>query len=729
MSRDATTSSTGLYSIRTVLFGTFGILIVLSVGLLSHKVAESWSEYVSGVRARAFDQAANRYIDGLFEVMKERLATNNALQSAAPADAAAMAEINKRRRAVKDNFEAGLTDIRQSDFPNKPALLAELDGALEKAAEYRRRAEAALPLARDARDEELRKNFAPVITASVNMALKVWYSALYATAKFDPTLARLATTEEIGWRMREISGIEQANIGSAISAGIPLAPKLLAANAESRSRVDLLWDQLDHLTQDPKTPVAIVDAMAQAREGYFKTFRKLADDMRAAGEAAGKFTMTAPQWTDTTNPLIDALLAVMSAACAAGDAYTEGLIDHATDDLAVAAALLVFGLLMVAGVILVVLRRVTQPLTAIIKAMRELANGNFDVVLPGLGRKDEIGDMAQAVEDYKIKAAEKASREAQELRAREHAAAAEKATVEERQAAEKQAAAERAEAARKAAMHKLANEFEAAVGGIIETVSSAATELEAAANTLSTTADTTQRLSTAAASASEQVSANVQSVASAAEEMFCSVSEISRQVWESSKIANQAVKHAEQTDARINALSKAAQRIGDVVKLITSVAEQTNLLALNATIEAARAGDAGRGFAVVAQEVKALAAQTAKATDEISSQITGMQAATAQSVAAIREIGGTIGRISEISSTIAAAVEEQGAATQEVSRNVGEAAKDTAQVATNITDVNRGAGETGAASAQVLSSAQSLSHESNRLKMEVGKFLVTIRAA
>jgi len=221
----------------------------------------------------------------------------------------------------------------------------------------------------------------------------------------------------------------------------------------------------------------------------------------------------------------------------------------------------------------------------------------------------------------------------------------------------------------------------------------------------------------------------VQSVASATEEMTSSVNEISRQVQESAKISGEAVKQARDTDARINALSQAAGRIGDVVKLITAIAEQTNLLALNATIEAARAGEAGRGFAVVASEVKQLASQTAKATDEISTQIAGMQTATQESVAAIKEIGGTIARISEIASTIAAAVEEQGAATQEIARNVGEAAKGTAQVASNITDVNRGAGETGSASSQVLSSAQSLSSESNHLKAEVDKFLSTVRAA
>jgi methyl-accepting chemotaxis protein len=207
------------------------------------------------------------------------------------------------------------------------------------------------------------------------------------------------------------------------------------------------------------------------------------------------------------------------------------------------------------------------------------------------------------------------------------------------------------------------------------------------------------------------------------------VKEIARQVHTSSRIAAEAVSQAERTDARISELSSAAGRIGDVVKLITAIAEQTNLLALNATIEAARAGDAGRGFAVVASEVKALASQTAKATEEIGTQIATMQSATRESVGAIKEIGGTIGQIAEIASAIAAAVEEQGAATQEISRNVAQAASGTAQVAGNITDVNRGASETGAASADVLRSAQLLARESGQLKDEVERFLGSVRAA
>ncbi|MEN3385745.1 MAG: methyl-accepting chemotaxis protein [Hyphomicrobiales bacterium] len=350
---------------------------------------------------------------------------------------------------------------------------------------------------------------------------------------------------------------------------------------------------------------------------------------------------------------------------------------------------------------------IARPLGGLNGAMLEMAGGRLDIVVPGTDRGDEIGAMAKTITII-----------------RENAA---------RDALEKQEIAQREEqvraAQRKSDMRKLADDFQAAVGSIIDTVSSASTELEAAAGTLTQTAETTQQLTGAVAAASEQASANVQSVASATEEMTSSVNEISRQVQESAQIAGQAVKQAQQTDARIGELSQAAGRIGDVVKLITAIAEQTNLLALNATIEAARAGEAGRGFAVVASEVKQLASQTAKATEEIGTQIAGMQAATQDSVASIKEIGSTIGRISDIASTIAAAVEQQGAATQEIARNVSEAASGTAQVANNITDVNRGAGETGSASSQVLSSAKSLSSESSHLKLEVEKFLSTVRAA
>jgi methyl-accepting chemotaxis protein len=349
---------------------------------------------------------------------------------------------------------------------------------------------------------------------------------------------------------------------------------------------------------------------------------------------------------------------------------------------------------------------VIRPIAEMTGVMKGLAGGDLTVTVPALSRDDEVGAMARAVQVFRENA----------LRVQ---------SMESEQASLKL----KAEGERKAAMQAMADGFDSAIGKIIQTVSTASSELESSAGRLTKTAEVTQMLSATVATASEQSSASAQSAAAAAEEMASSVSEIGRQVQDSHKISREAVSQVEQTNARIADLAQSAGRIGEVVRMISAVAEQTNLLALNATIEAARAGEAGRGFAVVASEVKALAAQTAKATEEISGQIGQMQSATNQSVSAIQEIGGTISRIAEISQAIAAAVEEQGAATQEISRSVQQAAQGATQVAGSITDVNRGATDTGAASTHVHGLARSLLGQSNHLKGEVEKFLSTVRAA
>ncbi|WP_249225341.1 methyl-accepting chemotaxis protein [Tardiphaga alba] len=349
---------------------------------------------------------------------------------------------------------------------------------------------------------------------------------------------------------------------------------------------------------------------------------------------------------------------------------------------------------------------IVRPLKASIATMNTLAKGDLTVDVPVSSRRDEIGEIMTALAVFKDNGLEV-----------------------ERMKAEQAAMEARAAEQRKADMMRLADEFEGAVGQIVDTVSSASTELEASASTLTATSDHSQVRATAVAGASEEAATNVQSVAAATEELSSSVHEISRQVQSAARIAGEAVSQADNTNNRVGELAAAASRIGDVVELINTIAGQTNLLALNATIEAARAGEAGRGFAVVAAEVKALAEQTAKATGEISLQVSGIQRATEDSVVAIKEISTTIGQMSEIASAIASAVEEQGATTQEISRNVQQAADGTMQVSANITDVQRGVEEAGSASSHVLTAAQSLSSESTRLKQEVGNFLRSVRAA
>ena len=357
------------------------------------------------------------------------------------------------------------------------------------------------------------------------------------------------------------------------------------------------------------------------------------------------------------------------------------------------------------GVLFLVLNTLlTKPVHAMTGAMGRLADGDLTAEIPASGREDEIGLMAAAVQVFKDNAIEVKRLESEQAQN------------------ERRALRDKAKA-----MQELAGAFENSVGTVVKAVSTAARGMESSAEGLAATAEHTSDRSQAVTNAAEQASANVQTVASAAEELSAAISEISRQVSQSTMIANEAVTEIDGTNAKVQGLADAANRIGEVVALITDIADQTNLLALNATIEAARAGEAGKGFAVVAGEVKNLANQTAKATEEISTQIDAIQGATEDAVGAIQSIGGTINRISEIASTIASAVEEQGAATQEIARNVEHASSGTAEVTTSIREVNKAAEDTGVAATDIRSAAHELSGQSDNLSEEVANFLVAIR--
>ncbi len=387
------------------------------------------------------------------------------------------------------------------------------------------------------------------------------------------------------------------------------------------------------------------------------------------------------------------------------------LSDHATQTYERASLLMIAGA--VIGIVLglgagylVSQRGIVGPIRRIVECLQALAGGDLEVTVFGTERKDEVGEIGRTTQVFKENMIRTRELEAEQVEA------------------EKRAVAEK-----KRLMNELADSFQSSVGGIVETVSSSASEMQVTAQSLTSTAEETSRQSTAVAAASEQASTNVQTVASAAEELSSSITEISRQVGQSAQIAGKAVTDAERTNVQVQGLAEAAQKIGEVVNLITDIASQTNLLALNATIEAARAGDAGKGFAVVASEVKNLANETAKATEEITGQITSIQAATREAVSAIQSIGQTIGQINEIATTIASAVEEQGAATQEIARNVQQASAGTTEVSSNITGVTQAAGETGAAASQMLSASGELARQGEHLRGEVDKFLQAVRAA
>jgi methyl-accepting chemotaxis protein len=675
------------------------LAVILGAGVLvpQYRTFASKSEAIKTVEAYGAVLAVGQQVAGyrapyVGPLFREEAATPAQLEVVAKAVQAADAAFAKARTAV-----GALND--------GAAIVQGLNQAAAKLNEVRAASDRALTVPMSARDPAAVKGFLPGIAAVVGILEPLLNRLENQVAMADASLTALLNVARTSQDLRISAGGRAATVSLAISTRRPVTAAEISAMDRAQGRVDLDRERIEAGVDQIGSPPRLTKAMKDAIEGYFGKAAPWLDKEMAAGRTDGNYAINADQLANVIVPAVQAFFAVRDAALAEAAERAGAARDGALTMLVLAGVAVVALLGVLAGVTVMLRRRVIAPLANLTDVVGELAAGRHEVAIPTIGRADEIGAMAGSLQVFK------------------DALIAKKA-ADEAAAVEADAKIQRGQR-----VDRITSDFEAMIGEIVEIVSRASTELEASAGTLTATAERAEELTGVVAAASEEASTNVQSVASATEQMASSVNEISRQVQGSARIAGEAVEQAQKTNGRVAELARAASRIGDVVELINTIAGQTNLLALNATIEAARAGEAGRGFAVVASEVKALAEQTAKATGEISQQISGIQAATQESVGAIKEIGDTIARMAEIASTIAAAVEEQGAATQEISRNVQQAAQGTQQVSANIADVQRGASETGSASAQVLGAAKSLSGESERLKREVGKFLNSVRAA
>jgi methyl-accepting chemotaxis protein len=695
----------GVRSLKFLLLCITGCTAFILVAVLGFAGAQAWRKYGDVQSLRAADAAANRFISGTTALLRERPTVVTALQRNEPITTDRRMQVDEFRKTANDSFNHSMADVFAVELADKKELMEAFQGARSRADEVRKQIDAMLALPKAQRNQEALKNYTQALTALINVAQKVWVAEGYVTSRNDPVLARYSRVKQLSWRLREISGLERGYIAAAMAGERRLSPEEMREIESARAQIELAWQLAMELTPEESTPAVVKNAIAEAKQRYFGGFEPIAAYMRKLNIEGEEYPMSRDEWLVKTDPHIDSFLGVLQAVNAASEEHLAGLQSGALGDLSWTIADLLIALAATAGCFIIIVRRVTIPLARVSQVVRDLAAGRLDVEVVDAHRGDEIGDVARAVDFFKTTLAEKKRMDAAQEAQRDD------------------------KAKRAVALEALNRNFEAKVGGFVQSLATSSTELEATARALSASATQTTNKSGAVAAAAQQTSTNVQTVARATEELARSAQEIGVQVANSTRMTDSAVEDAQRANSTVQMLSSSAEQIGDVVKLIGEVAGQTNLLALNATIEAARAGEAGRGFAVVASEVKGLAAQTAKATEQIGAQIQQIQRASHEAVAAIQNIGATIGHVHRIAATIATAAEQQQIATQEIARNVAETAQGTDDVTQHITQVQQAAMHTGGAAQQLLASASEVARSSSNLRREVEAFLGGVREA
>ena len=693
----------GLRSLKFVLLLAVGCIAVTMIGAFTYDGIDALRTFQHARDLQIADVAGNRLLDGIDQLLRERPSVKAAFKAPTTISAPQLSRIGTLRRTAADQFYGSVKALLSFDFPHRDRLGQELTDATRRLDATRATLDPLLSAPASTRDDGVLADYETAINDLIGRAEALWIATALVEDLGDTTLGRYSRIKSLGWKLRQIAGVERGVVAVAVTSGATISADSLRRIDTSRSEIAFAWQLLNDLTQAEPASSPIRTAIAVAEQGYLHDYRARVDTILARSAAGAPYATTMQTWVSDTEPVIESFLDVVRTTVKASEARTHQLEMDAYWELILRGLGILIALAATAACFYVVVTRVSGPLARLCQSVRQLAAGTLDITIADTHRSDEIGDVARAVNGFKSNLIETRSLTADRI-------------------AETLAKDKRA-----AALEDLANAFEAKITGVAETFESSAIELEATSRALTVAAEYTNQESHKVAAAAWQTSETVQVVAAATGELALTAQDIGARVATSSRIAHTAVDYSRNADATIKGLMSAADEIGQVVKLISNVAQQTNLLALNATIEAARAGDAGRGFSVVASEVKLLAGQTAKATEQINSQISHIQAATHETVLAIRNMDAAIREVDLIATEVAQAVGSQQTATFDIANKIGETATDTDDVTQSIAEVQQAAMQTREVAVELLASAGGVARGSSLLRAEVERFLSGMR--